>query len=87
MILSEKGQIHAIPEMETDFRDVDLSHEAAIGKISKDEIEYLCARGFSQDQAQSIIVRGFMDVSILGLPEVIKKEIEQIEEATLKGTF
>ena len=87
LILSEKGQIHAIPEMETDYRDVDLSHEAAIGKISKDEIEYLCARGLSQDQAQSIIVRGFMDVSILGLPDVIKKEIEQIEEATLKGSF
>ena len=87
LILSEKGQIHAIPEMETDYRDVDLSHEAAIGKISKDEIEYLCARGFSQDQAQSIIVRGFMDVSILGLPEVIKKEIEKIEETTLKGSF
>ena len=87
LILSEKGQIHAIPEMETEYRDVDLSHEAAIGKISKDEIEYLCARGFSKEEAQSIIVRGFMDVSILGLPEVIKKEIEKIEETTLKGSF
>ena len=85
LVLSEKGQIHAIPEMETDFRDVDLSHEAAIGKISKDEIEYLCARGFSKEQAQSIIIRGFMDVSILGLPDLLKKEIERIEDASLKG--
>jgi Fe-S cluster assembly scaffold protein SufB len=73
--------------MQTDFRDVDLSHEAAIGKISKDEIEYLCSRGFTKDQAQSIIIRGFMDVTILGLPQFLKKEIEKIEEATLKGTF
>jgi Fe-S cluster assembly scaffold protein SufB len=87
LILSELGQIHAIPEMQTDFRDVDLSHEAAIGKISKDEIEYLCSRGFTKDQAQSIIIRGFMDVTILGLPQFLKKEIEKIEEATLKGTF
>jgi Fe-S cluster assembly scaffold protein SufB len=71
--------------METDFRDVDLSHEAAIGKISRDEIEYLCARGFSKEQAQSIIIRGFMDVDILGLPDLLKKEIQKIEEATLKG--
>jgi len=87
LILSEKGHIHAIPEMETDFRDVDLSHEAAIGKISKDEIEYLCSRGFTAAQAQSIIVRGFMDVNILGLPEMLKKEIDSLEEQTLKGSF
>jgi uncharacterized protein len=87
LMLSEKGHIYAIPEMETDFRDVDLSHEAAIGKISKDEIEYLCARGFSGNEAQSIIVRGFMDVNILGLPEILRKEISQIEEQTLKGSF
>jgi hypothetical protein len=87
LILSEKGIIHAIPEMETDYRDVDLSHEAAIGKISKEEIDYLCSRGFSASEAQSIIVRGFMDIDILGLPEILKKEIEQMEEKTLKGQF
>ncbi len=87
LILSERGQIHAIPEMETDYRDVDLSHEAAIGKISKEEIEYLCSRGFTRAQAQSIIVRGFMDVDVLGLPEVLKREIETLEEQTLKGSF
>ncbi|MCM8781013.1 MAG: SufD family Fe-S cluster assembly protein [Candidatus Omnitrophica bacterium] len=87
LILSEKGQIHAIPEMETDFRDVDLSHEAAIGKISRDEIDYLCSRGFSQQEAQSIIIRGFMDINILGLPELLKQQMEQIEDSMLKKGF
>lgn len=87
LLLSEKGHIHAIPEMETDYRDVDMSHEAAIGKIRKEEIEYLCSRGFTRDQAQSIIVRGFMDVNILGLPELLKKEVQSLEERTLKDSF
>ncbi|MFA5100445.1 MAG: SufD family Fe-S cluster assembly protein [Candidatus Omnitrophota bacterium] len=87
LVLTEKGHIHAIPEMESDVRDVDLSHEAAIGKIRKEEIEYLCSRGFSRDQAQSIIVRGFMDVNILGLPEMLRKEIEGIEEKNLQSSF
>ncbi|MDD5775060.1 MAG: SufD family Fe-S cluster assembly protein [Candidatus Omnitrophica bacterium] len=87
LVLSEKGHIHAIPEMESDLRDVDLSHEAAIGRIKKEEIEYLCSRGFSRDQAQSIIVRGFMDVNILGLPEMLKREIESIEEKNLGSSF
>lgn len=87
LILSERGTIHAIPEMESDFRDVDMSHEAAIGKISKEEIEYLCSRGFTREEAQSIIVRGFMDATVLGLPEPLKNEIERLEDKTLKGNF
>lgn len=87
LILSEKGTIHAIPEMESDFRDVDMSHEAAIGKIKKDEIEYLTSRGFTKNEAQSIIVRGFMDVEVLALPDMLKKEISSLEEKTLKGSF
>jgi len=87
LILSERGTIHAIPEMESDFRDVDMSHEAAIGKINKEEIEYLCSRGFSKEEAQSIIVRGFMDVGVLALPDLLKEEIESLEEKTLKESF
>lgn len=87
LLLTEQGHVHAIPEMETGFRDVDLSHEAAIGRIRKEEIEYLCSRGFSRDEAQSIIVRGFMDVNILGLPEILKKEIDGLEERNLKDSF
>jgi len=73
--------------MESDLRDVDLSHEAAIGRIRKEEIEYLCSRGFSRDEAQSIIVRGFMDVDILGLPQMLRREIETIEEKTFGQVF
>ncbi|MCX5702045.1 MAG: SufD family Fe-S cluster assembly protein [Candidatus Omnitrophica bacterium] len=87
LILSETGTIHAIPEMESDFRDVDMSHEAAIGKINREEIEYLCSRGFTKNEAQSIIVRGFMDVNVLALPELLKKDIEALEEKTLKASF
>jgi len=87
LIVSERGVIHAIPELETEYRDVELSHEAAIGKISKDEIEYLCERGFTREEAQAIIIRGFMDVEILALPELLKREIKILEEKTLQTSF
>jgi len=87
LVISEKGTIHAIPELETDLRDVDLSHEAAIGKISKEEIEYLCSRGMTPDQAQSVIIRGFMDVDILALPEALRKEMKDLEDKTLEGSL
>lgn len=83
LVVSRQGAIHAIPELETDFKEVDLSHEAAIGKIKNEEIEYLCARGFSKDHAQAVIIRGFMDIDILGLPDLLHKEIKDLEEKTL----
>ncbi len=80
LIVSEKGSIHAIPELETDYRDVDMSHEAAIGKISKEEIEYLASRGIDENTARSVIIRGFMDTDILGLPEELRMQIEGLKE-------
>ncbi len=87
LVLAKKGVIHAVPELETEFQNVDLSHEAAIGKISREEIEYLCSRGLSQQQAQSVIIRGFMDIEILSLPEIIKQQIRDLENTNFQGSL
>ncbi len=84
LILGEKGNIFAIPELEGCCEGVDMSHEAAVGKIAKEEIEYLMARGLSAGEAQSTIVRGFLDTSIMGLPDVLKAEIDKAIDACEK---
>ncbi|MCM8786202.1 MAG: SufD family Fe-S cluster assembly protein, partial [Candidatus Omnitrophica bacterium] len=80
LIINEEGIIYAIPELETAYRDVELSHEAAIGKIKREEIEYLSSRGIPEEEAQSMIIRGFINVDILGLPEFLEKEVKKIVE-------
>ena len=87
LMLTEKGLIHAIPELEGNVEGVDLSHEAAVGKIAQDEIEYLMARGLSQAEAQAAIVRGFLDTSIMGLPDALQKEIDTAISACEKEVF
>ncbi len=78
LILSDKGMIHAIPELIGKVGGVDMSHEAAVGKIAEEEIEYLMARGLNQEEATATIVRGFLNVKIKGLPHVLKKEMDDI---------
>lgn len=81
LILSEKGEITAIPELIAKKPNLELSHEAAIGKIAEEEIFYLMSRGMSRDEAVSAIVRGFMEIEIKGLPEILKRTIDKaIEE-------
>jgi len=71
------GLIHAIPELQGKTDGVELSHEAAVGKIAQDEILYLMSRGLTEDEATSTIVRGFLSVDIPGLPSALKAEIDR----------
>jgi Fe-S cluster assembly scaffold protein SufB len=81
-LLLNGGLIHAIPELEGHVDGVEMSHEAAVGKIAQEEINYLMSRGLSQDEATSTIVRGFLSVDIPGLPPQLKAEIDKaIEES------
>ena len=75
-LILKDGIIHAIPEIEGSVVGTELSHEAAVGKIAQDEIEYLMARGLSEEEATATIIRGFLDVKITGLPEVLQKQID-----------
>jgi Fe-S cluster assembly scaffold protein SufB len=85
LILSDDGVIHAIPELEGRKRDVDLSHEAAVGKIAQEELEYLMARGLSEEEATATIVRGFLHVDIEGLPPELKAEMDKAVEMSEKS--
>jgi len=81
-LLLNGGLIHAIPELEGHVDGVELSHEAAVGKIAQEEIAYLMSRGLSEDEATATIVRGFLSVDIPGLPPQLKAEIDRaIEES------
>jgi uncharacterized protein len=79
------GVVHAIPELEGRVAGVDMSHEAAVGKIAAEEVEYLMARGLDEDEAISTIVRGFLNVKIEGLPSALEDELEQAIHETNKG--
>jgi uncharacterized protein len=81
------GIIHAIPELEGTVSGVELSHEAAVGKIAQEEIEYLMARGLDEDEATSTIVRGFLNVEIMGLPEKLRQTIDKTIQESEKDMF
>lgn len=84
LILGEKGIIHAIPELKGNLAGVDLSHEAAVGKIAEEEVGYLMARGLTREEATATIVRGFLRVDIEGLPPLLADELKRAVAASEK---
>jgi Fe-S cluster assembly scaffold protein SufB len=84
LILGEKGVIYAIPELKGNLAGIDLSHEAAVGKIAEEEVEYLMARGLTREEATAAIVRGFLRVDIEGLPPMLSDELKRAVAASEK---
>jgi len=84
LILQGEGMIHAIPELRGTLAGIDLSHEAAIGKIAEEEVEYLMARGLTRTEATATIVRGFIRVDIEGLPPMLSAELQRAIEVSEK---
>ena len=81
------GLVYAVPELEGHADGVEMSHEAAVGKIAQEEIYYLMSRGLSEDEAVSTIVRGFLSVDIPGLPPQLKAEIDKAIEMSEKDVM
>lgn len=79
-LLLNGGLMHAIPELTGKVDGVEMSHEAAVGKIAQEEIYYLMSRGLTEDEATATIVRGFLSVDIPGLPPQLKAEIDRAVE-------
>ncbi len=75
LMLNDKGRIYAIPELDAHKGNSELSHEAAVGRIAPEEIEYLMARGLNEEEAAATIVRGFLNINIEGLPKALEKKI------------
>ncbi len=84
LLLSENAEITTVPVLASNKLNIELTHEASIGKLAEDEILYLMARGFSKEEAEALLVRGFMKVDIEGIPENLKKMIDKTIEILSK---
>ena len=85
LVLSDNSSILAVPELEANSSGLELSHEAAVGKIDEDEIYYLTSRGLSEDEAAALIVRGFLSMDITGLPPALAQETQNMIDLSVQG--
>ena len=85
LVLSDDSFIYAVPELEASSTNLEMSHEAAVGKISEDEINYLTSRGIPEEEAESMIVRGFLNMDITGLPEELAQQTQNMIDMSLDG--
>jgi Fe-S cluster assembly protein SufD len=75
LMLSPETHAVPIPGLEILANDVRCTHGATVGRVDREQLFYLMARGLSQQEAERLIVRGFFQ-------DVLDRiELEPVREA------
>lgn len=60
LLLADESMIIAIPALVNKNKESSLTHEASVGKISAEVLNYLRSRGLTEDEAIDLVVTGFL---------------------------
>ncbi len=60
LLISKKSSISLIPELVCKHPKAQITHEASIGRISEEQLNYLRMRGLKEKEAINLIVAGFL---------------------------
>ncbi|MHA1652829.1 MAG: SufB/SufD family protein [Candidatus Thorarchaeota archaeon] len=84
LLLNEGARIAAVPMLDAVAEGVELSHEATVGKVGADQLNYLMSRGLTEEEATSLIVTGFIHLKTPDLPPPLQKTIDDAVKMTLE---
>lgn len=87
LMLDDKSRSDTIPVMDIRNDEVDIGHEAKIGRISDDTIFYLMSRGISEADARAMIVSGFAEPIAKELPLEYAVEMNNLIRLEMEGTI
>ena len=86
-MLDDQSRSDTVPDISIENDDVDLGHEAKIGRISDEAIYYLMSRGLSEDEAKAMLVRGFAEPISKELPLEYAVEMNNLIRLEFEGSI
>ncbi|MDN6625773.1 MAG: Fe-S cluster assembly protein SufD [Pisciglobus halotolerans] len=86
LMLSDKARGDANPILLIDENDVTAGHAASVGRVDPEEMYYLMSRGISKEEAERLVIRGFLGSVIAAIPLKTVREdlIETIERKLIE---
>ena len=87
LMVDNISKSNTFPYMDVKEKDVDLGHEATVGKISDEQVFYLMSRGLGQEQASQMIVSGFIEPIVKALPLEYAVELNRLIEMEMEGSL
>ena len=86
LLIGDRCGAHTVPYIEVENPSASIEHEASTTKVSEDQIFYCQQRGLSREDAQSVIVNGFVREVVRRLPLEFAVEANRLLDLNLEGT-
>lgn len=84
LMLSPKARGDANPILLIDEDDVTAGHAASVGQVNQEQIYYLMSRGISREQAERLIIYGFLAPVVSDIPlEQLQHQLQELVERKL----
>jgi Fe-S cluster assembly protein SufD len=88
LLLSDKAQVFAKPQLEIFADDVKCSHGCTVGQFDPESLFYLRARGISEESSRKLLVEAFMfDVTQKISNEVVKEYVQSLIYNKMENLF
>ncbi|KKB33677.1 Fe-S cluster assembly protein SufD [Bacillus thermotolerans] len=85
LMLSEKARGDANPILLIDEDDVTAGHAASVGRVDPIQLYYLMSRGISRQEAERLVIHGFLAPVVEKLPiEGVKKQLTEVIERKVR---
>jgi Fe-S cluster assembly protein SufB len=87
LLLDDKSRSDTYPYIEIDEQDVTIGHEASVSKVGEDQLFYLMSRGLSEEQANAMVVNGFIEPLVKELPMEYALELNRLIQLQMEGSI
>ncbi len=84
LLVGEKSIANTVPELHIKNDQVNVAHEARVGKIGEEEIFFLQSRGLSEQEATRLVVSGFIEPIVKTLPVEYALELNKLIEMEME---
>ena len=86
LMLDNESKALTFPAMEVSESNVEVSHEAVVGKIQGEQLFYLMSRGLTEKEAIKMIVSGFIEPVVKELPLEYAVELNKLIELEIEDS-
>ena len=87
LLLDDISRSDTYPYIEIDTQDVTMGHEASVSKVGEDQLFYLMSRGLPEDEANALVVNGFLEPLVKELPMEYALELNRLIQIQLEGSI
>lgn len=87
LLLDDRSRSDTYPYIEVDAKKVTMGHEASVSKVGEDQLFYAMSRGLSADEANAMIVNGFIEPLVKELPMEYALELNRLIQIQLEGSI